>query len=193
MKTLFSMMMLALLITKSYSQVFASAREMIHKNTVSERREMNNNSEKEYNKLMNQAVLMDSLDNHSAAIAMYSKAIELNKDLPEAFDKRGISHSMLQHYNQAIKDFDKAISLSPKNAVFYNHRAITYYCLAIFDLALEDYDYSILLKPDYGKAFFNRGLLKIKMENKEEAINDLKDAIKFHYPAAQVVLSDILN
>ncbi len=48
-------------------------------------------------------------------MADFNKAIELNPDLAEAFNNRGLLNRKLGHIEEAMRDFDKAIELKSKD------------------------------------------------------------------------------
>ena len=56
------------------------------------------------------------------AITHYTKAIDLNPELPEGYYNRGVAYSNIGVFETAIEDFNKAINLDFKDAVVYFHR-----------------------------------------------------------------------
>ena len=66
------------------------------------------------------------LGQHQKAIDDYTRAIELDPKLAEAYCNRGIAYSNLGQYQKAIDNFTRAIKLNPKHAFAYYIRGVTY-------------------------------------------------------------------
>lgn len=82
-----------------------------------------------------------------AAIAAYTKAIELNGSQPDYYLVRGIA-SALQHQNEAaLADFNKAIELNPKLAPAFFHRGKLHESLGNAQQAKSDLDMAEQLAP----------------------------------------------
>ena len=60
------------------------------------------------------------------AIVQYTKAIELDPELAEAYNNRGIAYGQKGESDNAIADFDKVIELDPERVEAYNLRGIAY-------------------------------------------------------------------
>lgn len=58
------------------------------------------------------------------AIFAYNKAIELNPQLAEAYNNRGIIYNSKGQYDLAIIDYNKVIELNPQNAKTYYIKAL---------------------------------------------------------------------
>jgi tetratricopeptide (TPR) repeat protein len=95
------------------------------------------------------------LDNHDAAIADYTKAIELiNSDLAKSltFAARASIYTSLDQPEKAIKDYDEAIRLTPDFAYHYYHRGRLYLKSGNLEKALADY--STAIQKDGKNQFF---------------------------------------
>ena len=77
-------------------------------------------------------------EDYQQAIKDFDKAIELNPNLAEAYNNRGLVYGKLGNLQQAIKDFDKAIELNPKYAEAYCWRGIAYVILYNRNQATND-------------------------------------------------------
>ncbi len=102
----------------------------------------------------------------------YKKAIRVDKKYIEAYNSRGLLYQKLENHNKAIKDFTKIIEIDSQNWLAYHNRANSYstqgdkkYSIE-FKRAMKDYDKSIEINKtdENGISYFNRGLLKEKME-----------------------------
>jgi len=63
---------------------------------------------------------------YNKAIKYYTKAIEINPKLAEAFNNRGIAYSEKGLYTKAIEDYTKATQINPKDAEVYYNRGLAY-------------------------------------------------------------------
>ena len=68
----------------------------------------------------------------------FSKAIELNPDLAEAYYNRSLTYAKLDQYGRAIEDYDKAIELNPTLAEAYANRGIAYSEIQRYEEATRD-------------------------------------------------------
>ena len=59
-----------------------------------------------------------------AAIADFSKAIDLNPRMSKAFMDRGLAYASQHELRLASEDFSQAIQLNPKDAQAYMNRAL---------------------------------------------------------------------
>jgi len=73
------------------------------------------------------------------AMEAFTKAIELNPKVVEAYFNRGAAYFRLGNYRQAIRDYDRAIELDPKNAWAYLGRGTVYFSLGDYRQGLEDF------------------------------------------------------
>ena len=106
------------------------------------------------------------------AFSFYKKAIRVDRKYIDAYSSRGLLHQKLEKHNKAIRDFSKIIEIDETNWLALHNRANSYtaqgdkkYSIE-FKKAMKDYDKSINLNDtnENGVSFFNRGLLKEKIE-----------------------------
>ena len=109
---------------------------------------------------------------YDKAFSFYKKAIRVDRNYIEAFNSRGLLHQKLEKHDKAIRDFSKIIEIDETNWLALHNRANSYtaqgdkkYSIE-FKKAMKDYDKSINLNDtnENGVSFFNRGLLKEKIE-----------------------------
>ena len=74
-----------------------------------------------------------------AALADYSKALEIKTDDPGLYVSRGKALFTKKSFDQSVKDYDKAIELAPKTAVAFLNRGASYEKLGEVQKALSDY------------------------------------------------------
>ena len=82
------------------------------------------------------------------AIAEYSKAIELDPNLAEAYGNRGNAWRALGEVQRAIADYAEAILLNPQDAGAYAGRALAYTSLGKDRSAEQDIDKAVELGFD---------------------------------------------
>ena len=76
---------------------------------------------------------------YEKALADFTKAIDLNPKLAEAWYNRGRAHSDLGQLDKAITDFSRAIELAPMLVEAWHNRAAAYLNLHQLDKAVVDY------------------------------------------------------
>ncbi len=117
---------------------------------------------------------------YECQITNFTKIIELDPKLPQAYFNRGISFRSKGSDDLAIADFTKAIELKPDYERAYGIRSNVYLKQGKFDLALADLNKAIQLKPDDAVAYNDRGLTYRRMGNKDLALADFDKAIQLY-------------
>ena len=144
--------------------------------------------------------------NPDAAVSDIDRAIELSPNFALAYMLRADAHYMqyrmakakdaslaaeapdakseallrgrqvVTHLDLMDADLDQVIKLSPKNV--YAHFNKGNVCMLQGDItgAISCYSHAIELKPDLAEAYYNRGLMYLRMGNKELGIADLSKA-----------------
>lgn len=90
------------------------------------------------------------LGNYGAAIASYSRALELKPDFAEAYNNRAYAYMTVKKYEQALPDLDQALRLRPDyvNALMNRGDIYNYYYQIDRARAIADYDRVLELDPD---------------------------------------------
>ncbi|MCE2396545.1 tetratricopeptide repeat protein [Candidatus Poribacteria bacterium] len=114
------------------------------------------------------------------AIEVYSRAIELNPNNPNAYNNRGVAYSAKGDFERTIEDYTKAIELNPNYAVAYSNRGGVYYLKEEYESAIVDFTKATELNPDYAVAHNNRGVAYYLKEEYESAIADFSKAIELN-------------
>ncbi len=114
-----------------------------------------------------------------AARADYDKAIELNKNISEAYELRAMLRVKYDNdYQGALQDMNDAVRLNPKRAETYINRALIRYYTYDLRGAMADYDYAQQLDPSSIMIYYNRGLLRAQVGERNRAIEDFTEVIK---------------
>ena len=143
------------------------------------------------------------LRNVDAAIADATKAIELTPDFTLAyflrFNARYLKLEMERsdgnlpkgnaeaqamlgerahqaNLNEMLNDINTVIRFSPRNTYAYYNLAALQAMMDDNSNALINYSKAIELKPDLGEAYFNRGLIYMRLGDKEKGTADLSKA-----------------
>ena len=117
----------------------------------------------------------------NGAIKYYTESIEINPNLTEAYNNRGVAYLWgLKEYESAVKDFDKAIQLDSNFTLAYNNRGAAYDDLKQYERSIQDYSKAIALKPNYAKAYNNRGCVYYYLKQYERAIQDFEKAVELN-------------
>jgi tetratricopeptide (TPR) repeat protein len=151
---------------------------------------LRNSPEESVRRIGSYFVKLSGLDKvrYDKAIADYNKAIEINPNLPDAHNYRGLAYYRKGHYDKAISDFNKAIELNPRDAEAYNNRGIAYVRKGQNDKAISDYTKAIEINPRDASAYYNRGhvfgLKEFFLENttdySSKAISDFTKVIEIN-------------
>lgn len=94
------------------------------------------------------------------AIQDYNRAIELDPELKEAYNHRGLAKFYLNNFPGAIEDYGRAIDLDEKFIEAYFNRGLACYNAKDYRGCIPDFDKVIELGKKDADAYFLRGLAK---------------------------------
>ena len=114
--------------------------------------------------LLNQGAALLEEDNYDLSIDYFSKAIETNPNLANAYYNRATAYYAIGLINKAITDYTKAIVINPWHEFAYNNRGVAYYEIGQFDKAISDYTKALEINPKYVNAYSNRGNAYVAMK-----------------------------
>jgi len=131
-------------------------------------------------------IAKNEMKNYKGAIADYSKAIENDSKYNLAFKNRGLAKNDIKDYIGAIADYTKAIENDPDDCNAFKDRGDSKSNLSDYRGAIADYSNAIELIKRYGfpEAYYSRGLLKIKIGQKDGGCMDLSKAGELGYKKA---------
>ncbi len=95
--------------------------------------------------------------NREKEMEYYSKAIDLNPNLVEAFIYRGLANMHTEHPDEAIEDYTEAIRLDPKNIVAWIGRGHVKRKWEQYEEAILDYEEAIKIAPNQGVHYGAKG------------------------------------
>jgi tetratricopeptide (TPR) repeat protein len=116
-------------------------------------------------------------NNNEEKIRYYTKAIELDPTLIEAYNNRGVLFQEKNLLDQALEDYGQAIKLDPTFVELFSNRGACLVDKGMYQEALKDFDIAISIDPSYAEPLYNRGDCYTKLGNIELAIEDYKKFI----------------
>jgi Flp pilus assembly protein TadD len=120
------------------------------------------------------------------ALSSFTKALEKDPKLVEAYFRRGLVKEKLNDVAGAEADYSAAIALDPK-PLYYNNRGLTRLVQGKDTAAEEDYRKAIALDATYAHAYVNLAMLLVEQGNASKACPYIQKAIDNGFmPAAQL-------
>lgn len=104
------------------------------------------------------------------AVASYDLALQLQPDLADTWNNRGVVLTRLQRYSEAIASYERATEIRPEYADAWNNRGVVLLEMQQYQEAIASYDQAIQARPDYADAWNNRGVAFAKNQQYEEAV-----------------------
>ena len=96
-------------------------------------------------------------------------------------------------YKNEFEDYTKMIKANPKNHTAYFMRAGIKELINDYQGAIDDLNKAIIIKRNFPDAIAKRGIVKLKMEDKESALKDLKLAEQLGSTQAKSILRKHFN
>lgn len=127
-------------------------------------------------KIRNRGIDLAIKGEHELSLAEFNKAIELDPNFADAYNRRGAAFSNLKDNNRAIADFTKAIELQPAFDIPYMNRAIIYMLEKNYKSAVLDFTDLVKLQPEMAIWYSFRADAYDKLGNKKLAFADLRKA-----------------
>lgn len=87
-----------------------------------------------------------------------------------------------KQYPEALVDLDQALSIEPDLVAARLHRANANAASGDFAAAVADYDRVIDLNDRIGAAWFYRGQCRLRLAQRDAAIEDLREAVRLLPP-----------
>jgi serine/threonine protein kinase/tetratricopeptide (TPR) repeat protein len=127
---------------------------------------------------------------YQQAIAEFTRAIELDPKIPEAYANRGLAFKMAGAADKALSDYDRAIDLylsrprdpreDPKVSKVYFNRATVFHDRGEWDRCIADNTRVIELNPKDPVAYNNRGTIYKIRRQYDMAIADFDTALRLN-------------
>jgi len=113
----------------------------------------------------------------SRRIDYFNKALQLNPNLAEAYEKRAIHYYFQRRYERAIEDYTRVIALWPNRLDAYRIRGMSFLRNGEFDEAINDFNRALELDPKLVSAYSYRAEAYRLKGMTEDAIRDASTAI----------------
>lgn len=110
-------------------------------------------------------------------IEYFTKALELNPNLVEAYEKRAIHYYFQRRFNNAIQDYTKVIRLKPHGSEAYRMRGSAHLKKGELEPAIHDLSRAIELDPKVASAYGYRAEAYRLLGMAQEAVHDSTKAI----------------
>lgn len=120
----------------------------------------------------NRAVGRTETGDFNGALADYTRAIELDPELAEAYLNRGYAHDLLGNIPEAMDDYSQAIALAPDLGMAYFNRSSARLAIGDFRGAIADSTRAIELDANAALAYVNRGAAELRLGEYDEAVRD---------------------
>ena len=132
----------------------------------------------EFYRVFDQAMDLEKKERHSAALAEWEKALELDSEDAKANYNLGLDLVRDGRLDEAIPHFQKAVEGDPRFAEAYNNLGITYAQKGRINEAITDFQKAVELEPDYASAHNNLGAILLQSGRPDEAIPHFQKAIE---------------
>ena len=114
----------------------------------------------------------------STKIKYFSKALELDPMLAEAYEKRGMLYFFQEKFDHVIQDYQAYIRLAPPKAEAYRMLGLGYLHSGFYERAIDRFTRAIEMESELASTYANRAEAYRLSGKYEEAIRDSTIAIK---------------
>ena len=111
-------------------------------------------------------------------IKYFSKALELDPNLAEAYEKRGMLYFFQGEFDHVIQDFQAYIRLLPPKAEAYRMLGMGYLKSGVYPPAIENFTRAVEIDPESASAYSNRAEAYFFIGSYEKTIADCTKAIE---------------
>jgi len=111
-------------------------------------------------------------------INYFSRALELDPSLAEAYEKRGMLYFFQEKYELMIKDFQRFIEFFPTKAEGFRMLGTGYLKTGLYKEAVSSFTRAIELEPKFSGAYSKRAEAYRHIGNLDQAIRDATIAIR---------------
>ena len=128
--------------------------------------------------VFDRAMALEKKGQHSAAVAEWRKALELDPEDAKANNNLGLGLTRDGRLDEAIPHFEKAVEGDPRFAEAYNNLGIARAQKGQVEEAIRHFQKAVELEPDYGSAHNNLGAALLQSGRIDEAIPHFQKAVE---------------
>ncbi|CBN55517.1 MULTISPECIES: tetratricopeptide repeat protein [Kamptonema] len=114
---------------------------------------------------------------YEEAVDAYNQALQIQPDLADTWNNRGVVLTRMQRYQEAIDSYEQATKLRPNYPDAWNNRGVVLLEMQQLSEAIACYEQAIQAKADYADAWNNRGVALSKMQKYEDAVISYNQAL----------------
>ena len=122
---------------------------------------------------------------YSKSLRYFNSSINNNPNYSLAYNNRGSLKERMSLSEDALIDYNRAIEIDEKVDLYYYNRAVTKCELNNYTGAIDDLTKAIEINQQ-GVYYYYRGLVYNKMERQSDCCRDLRNAVMFGYPDAEI-------
>ncbi len=116
------------------------------------------------------------LGDSAKALEYYTRALEIDDRLAEAYYSRSLIYSEQGKYDEAIRDCTLAININRTYANAFQNRGVAYIYKNYPDRAIADFTEALELNPRKADAYFNRGFAYYVQGEFARSVDDFEKA-----------------
>lgn len=129
-------------------------------------------------------------EDFKGALEDFTKAIERDPELAEAYLHRGYVYGNKGELQEALADFNQAIAIDSAYIEAYYNRGFIYHFFEDYHKAGADFDKVIELNPEDTEAYVIRAMNHARLNDSEGELADLKTAARLGDPTARSWLEE---
>jgi tetratricopeptide (TPR) repeat protein len=119
------------------------------------------------------------LGEQDAALADYTRIIEIDPTYALAYHKRGLIYREQSDFARALADLNQAVTLEPDTVQFRQDRAVIFRSQHDIAAALADLEHAIAIEPFNPHLYYHRGLTHAAAESHTQAVADYERVLLF--------------
>jgi tetratricopeptide (TPR) repeat protein len=139
---------------------------------------LNSKDERAY---LYRGIVFHEMKYYQGAIADYTEALSINSYIVCAYYYRGLARSEMGDYQGAIADYDRGIAIDPEDLAYKYENPARIFHLDTSNNEVEDGR----IYPNLALAYYNRGIARYNLGDKQGAIEDYSQAITLHPSLAE--------
>ncbi|MFQ5592043.1 MAG: tetratricopeptide repeat protein, partial [Phycisphaerae bacterium] len=111
------------------------------------------------------------------AVAQYRKAVAVNHDYAEAFDRLGVLLGTVGRHKEALEAFNRAVELRPDDAIIRNNLGFEFVLQRRWQDAERELRTAITLDPEFARARVNMGIVEGRLKRFDQALEHFRSVL----------------